>query len=83
MDFSMVFVPILIGLLVVSVVAGVVILWIAMIIDSCRRQFDKGIERVIWLLILILFSIPASLIYFFLIVKFHPQGLIDKEGRFK
>jgi Phospholipase_D-nuclease N-terminal len=83
MEFSMVFVPILLMLIGVTVVAGLVILWIAMIIDSCRRQFDKGIERVIWLIILILFNIPASLIYFFLIVKYHPQGLIDKEGRFK
>jgi hypothetical protein len=85
MEFSMIFLPILLILLGTVVGVGLGIWWIAMIIDCCRRQFDKGIERVIWLLILIfvIIPLPAFLIYFFLIVKYHPQGLIDKEGRFK
>jgi len=56
------------------------IFWIAMIIDCCRRRFNKGMERLFWLIILLFPNIVSLLIYYLLIKKYHPEGLIDKDG---
>jgi hypothetical protein len=59
------------------------IFWITMIIDCCKRKFEKGEERLIWLLILLFTNLIGTLVYYFLIGRYNPQGILDKEGHFK
>jgi hypothetical protein len=66
-----------------SALAGLLFFWLAMVIDACTRTFTKGYERLIWLGILLAFNVFASFIYFFLIKKAHPEGLIDGQGHLR
>ena len=71
-----------IGLIIVLVLS-LLIFWFLMLIDCCKRKFNKGIERIIWLLLLIFTNLIGTTIYYFLIKKYNPEGLLDKEGHLK
>jgi len=69
--------------ILIAAVLSIFIFWLAMLIDCCRRKFNKGIERIIWLLVLIFTNLIGTLIYYFLIKRYHPEGILDKEGHLK
>jgi len=73
---------ILIGILVLLVLSTFVF-WFAMIIDCCGRKFNKGVERIIWLLVILFTHLIGATIYYFLIRRYNPKGLLDKEGHLK
>ena len=69
--------------IIILLVLSVFIFWFAMIIDCCKRKFNKGIERLIWILILIFLCPLGMIIYYFLIKKYNPDGLLDSEGHLR
>ncbi|MCM8782227.1 MAG: PLDc N-terminal domain-containing protein [Candidatus Omnitrophica bacterium] len=60
-----------------------ILFWFLMLIDCCRRKFDKGVERLIWLAIILFANILGVTLYYFLIKRYNPQGLIDKDGHLR
>ena len=42
-----------------------VVIWIWMIVDCARRDFDGTSEKVAWLLVIILVGLLGALIYYF------------------
>ena len=68
-------------LVILSLVLAVLAFWIAMIIDCCKRKFNNGLERLIWLLVLLFTNLLGMIIYFFLITKYHPDGLVGIDGK--
>lgn len=63
----------LIGLLVTGVL---IIFWIFMIIDAARRNFRKGHEKIIWIVIILFFGWVGALVYFIVIKNLHPRGAL-------
>ncbi len=70
-------------ILAAALIISFFIFWLSMLIDCCKRNFNKGIERLIWLLIIIVGNLLGVTIYYFLVVRYHPDGIVDKEGRLK
>lgn len=46
--------------------------WIWMIIDCIKRDFKKDVEKVVWILVIVLLGFLGALIYFF-VVKIHDK----------
>jgi O-antigen/teichoic acid export membrane protein len=69
--------------IIILVVLSAFIFWFAMIIDCCKRKFNKGFERIIWLLVLICTNLLGTTIYYFLIKKYNPDGLLDTGGHLR
>jgi len=47
----------------------VLIFWLIMLVDSIKRDFAKGTDKIIWILLLVIFGIFAAIPYYFLIKK--------------
>ena len=68
---------------IMAMILLVLIFWLVMFVDCCGRKFDRGIERLVWLLVILLSHVLGSFIYYILITKHHPTGLLDKEGHLR
>ena len=60
------------------ILVGLIILafWIWMIIDCAKRKFKKDIEKIVWLVIIVLTSWLGALVYFIAIKFYNKKGLI-------
>jgi uncharacterized BrkB/YihY/UPF0761 family membrane protein len=56
---------------VVMVIVSILIFafWVLMIIDCVKRKFKDDMERVVWLLVIILTGILGALIYYFVVKR--------------
>jgi len=74
-------------LLWIGLISGVAVLvfvfWILILIDCCRRKFNKGFERLIWLLVIIFSHAIGAFIYYVVIKKNNTEGLLNKDGSLK
>ena len=52
-------------LLIVIVGLLLFIFWIWMIIDCAKRNFKKDIDKVVWILVIVLLSVLGAAIYYF------------------
>ncbi len=57
--------------------------WLWMIIDCVNHEKNDKDERVIWLLVILLASLPGALIYFFLRKIKRPENVLPIETYFK
>ena len=55
------------------------IFWIWMIIDCARRSFRHDIEKIVWIVVIVLATWVGALVYFLVIKKINPSGLIRKR----
>lgn len=58
---------------VVSVI--VLIFWIWMIVDVARRVFKNNVEKIIWLVVVVLGGWVGALVYLIVIRMNNPRGL--------
>jgi len=63
--------------------ASVFIFWFWMLVDCCRRRFTRGAERLIWLIILLFTNLLGTVVYYLLIKRFNPEGLLDEHGHLR
>ncbi len=55
-----------------------VIFWIWMLIDCAKRKYRNGVEKVVWVLVIIFMGWIGALIYFIIIRSINPKGLAKK-----
>lgn len=59
---SLIFLPIILFFSVISILGT--IFWIWMIIDCATKEPDKGNDKIVWILIIVLTHLIGALIYF-------------------
>lgn len=52
--------------------------WIWMIVDCAKRTFKNDIEKIIWLLVIVLGQWVGAIIYFIVVKSINPKGLMTK-----
>ena len=52
--------------------------WIWMLIDCAKRKFKNNIEKIIWIIAIVLGHWFGSLIYFIVIKLYNKKGLFKK-----
>ena len=55
----------IVWLLMLGLSVGVMVLWVWMIVDCVRRQFDDENTRLVWVLIIVLAGWIGAIIYYF------------------
>ena len=55
-----------------------IIFWIWMLIDCAKRKFKNDVEKIIWLVIVVLMGWIGALVYFIVIRSINPSGLARK-----
>ena len=56
-------------LLMMVVVLGGMVLWVLMIIDVAKRDFENPDDKTMWILIVILTGIIGAAIYYFIVKR--------------
>ena len=51
------------------------IFWIWMIVDVAKRTFRSDIEKIVWLLIVVLANFVGAFVYFIVIRMYNTKGL--------
>lgn len=61
----------------IMMIVGILLLifWIWMIVDAAKRNFRNMVEKVIWIIIIVLGGWIGALIYFIVIRNINPHGL--------
>lgn len=56
----------------------VIAFWIWMIVDVAKRTFRNSVEKVVWIVVVVLLGWLGALVYFIVIKKINPRGLSSK-----
>lgn len=61
----------------VALILGVLvfIFWILMIIDAARRNFRSDVEKIVWIVVIVLGSWVGALVYLLAIKMSNPRGI--------
>lgn len=52
--------------------------WIWMIIDCSKRIFKNQIEKIVWLLVVVIGQMPGAVIYFIVVYLMNKKGIYKK-----
>lgn len=63
------------GALALIIAALVFVFWIWMIIDCAKRDFRKDVEKIVWIIIIVLAGWLGALIYFFVVKNSNKRGI--------
>jgi hypothetical protein len=74
MEFLFPFKLIGIGSLLVLVVL-VFAFWVWMIVDCATRKFRNGLEKIIWILVIVFAGWLGALVYFIVVKMINPKGV--------
>ena len=66
------------GALAVVIAVLVLIFWIWMIVDCAKRKFKNDAEKIVWLVVIVLFGWLGALVYFLVVKNINPNGLMKK-----
>lgn len=50
------------------------IFWILMIIDCAKRDFAESTEKVVWLIVVIIFGVLGAIVYYFAVKRPQERG---------
>ncbi|MBI2632565.1 PLDc N-terminal domain-containing protein [Candidatus Pacearchaeota archaeon] len=66
--------------IIIAIIIGVLLLafWIWMIIDCAKRNFKNDMEKIIWILVIVLLGWIGALIYYIVIRAINPKGISKK-----
>ena len=72
--------PIRTGLGIVGVIIGILLLifWIWMIVDAVKRSFRNDIEKVLWIVVIVIATWVGAIVYYVVIRSLNPHGLAKK-----
>lgn len=81
MIIDLILFPIKSAFLFAGMVIGILIFlfWIWMIVDCALRNFRNNAEKIVWLIVIILFGWIGALIYLFVIFFGSPRGLARRR----
>ncbi len=65
------------GVMVVIAVV-VLIFWVWMLVDCSKRKFRNSLEKLVWILVIVLMSWLGAFVYFIVIKSINPRGLANK-----
>lgn len=54
------------------------IFWVWVLVDCARRKFRNSLEKIIWILVIVLMGWIGALVYFIVIKSINPHGLVKK-----
>jgi len=57
----------LFGLIIFALVIFSIVFWILMLVDCVKRKFKEDVEKIVWVLVIILTGIIGALIYYFIV----------------
>ena len=63
------------GSATILVAALLLAFWIWMIVDCAKRKFKNDVEKIVWIIVIVLGHWVGSLIYFIAIKLYNPKGL--------
>ncbi len=65
---------------VYGVLIGIIVIafWLWMIVDCANRKFKKSWEKVIWILVIVVFNWIGALVYLILVPIFNPRGVFRR-----
>lgn len=66
------------GLMAIVMIV-VLAFWIWMIVDCAKRSFRNSVEKIIWLIIVVIFGWVGALVYLIIIKLINTKGLISGE----
>jgi hypothetical protein len=52
--------------------------WLWTLLDCTKRNFNRSWEKVIWVLVIVMFSWIGSLVYFLIVFLFKKKGLFAR-----
>jgi len=60
-----------------AIVVGLIVFafWIWMIVDCAQRGFKNNVEKIVWIIVIVLGSWIGALVYFLVIRMYNPRGL--------
>lgn len=78
--FGLLWWPVIAGLgaLAFLIAALVFVFWIWMIVDCAKRDFRKDVEKIVWIIIIVLAGWLGALIYFFVVKNSNTKGISKK-----
>lgn len=53
-------------------------LWIWMIIDCAKRGFKSDVEKIVWIVVIVLGTWIGALVYFIVVKNVNPRGILKK-----
>ncbi len=66
------------NLLYLLVGALLLFFWVWMIIDCAKRKFKNDVEKIVWIVIVVLATWIGALVYYFVVRVYNPRGLNKK-----
>lgn len=62
------------------IIAGLLIaFWIWMIVDCAKRKFNNDLEKIIWILVIVLVHWIGALVYFIVIKMYNAEGIYREK----
>ena len=52
--------------------------WIWMIVDAATRKFKNSVEKIVWLIVIVLGSWIGALVYYIVVRIMNPRGIAKK-----
>ncbi len=63
------------GSAAILIAALLLAFWIWMIVDCAQRKFKNDVEKIVWIIVIVLGQWIGSLVYFITIKLYNPRGL--------
>ncbi len=54
----------------------VLIFWIWMLVDCAKRKFRNDVEKIVWIVVIVLGQWVGALVYFIVVRSLNPFGLV-------
>lgn len=66
--------------MIIAIIIGILLFafWIWMIIDCAKRNFKNDLEKIIWIIIIVLLGWIGALVYYIVIKAINPRGISKK-----
>lgn len=60
-----------------AIIIGILLLafWIWMIVDCAKRKFKNDIEKIVWIVVIVLAHWIGAFVYFIIVRIYNPKGL--------
>jgi len=69
--------PIISTFMFAGVLVGIILFafWIWMIVDCAKRKFKNNVEKIVWLIVVVLLGWVGALVYFIVVRTLNPRGI--------
>ena len=63
---------------IVIVAIAVLVFWIWMLVDCAKRKFRNEVEKVIWIIAVVLLTWLGAFTYFIVVKSLNPKGVVSR-----